>query len=65
MFYICLEGECIAFIKDDDKPEKIINVLGVGRSFGERGLIKNMPRMLSFKAGPSRIALVGISKRDF
>ena len=42
----------------------MINRLGVGRSFGERGLIKNLPRMLSFKAGTD-IAMIGITKRDF
>jgi CRP-like cAMP-binding protein len=45
-FFVVLSGEVYMFYYEPDGRMEIVNTLGVGRSFGERGLINNAPRML-------------------
>jgi CRP-like cAMP-binding protein len=48
-FYIILKGAVEAFNFNMDGSERMVNRFGVGRAFGERGLIKQAPRSLSVR----------------
>ncbi len=48
-FYIVLHGEVEVLTVFPDGSEKVVNTLGMGRAFGERGLIKKAPRSLTVR----------------
>ena len=48
-FYILLAGEVQAVKVNRQENEVIMNVLGPGRSFGERALIRNETRSLGIR----------------
>ena len=63
-FFSIIYGKVNMINADEEGNEKILNTLGQGRSFGERGLVLELPRSLGVRC-KSNVGLIIVTEKDF
>lgn len=63
-YYIILKGSVSAINMNSEGTEIIIGIIGPGKQFGERGIIKNLPRNLKIAAAEKSL-LLALTDLDF
>ena len=63
-FYAIISGQIYIVNQDEEGDELILNTLGVGRSFGERGLVLKQPRSLGVRC-KTDVRLIVVNAKDF